>query len=262
MLLVIVFGNSRLFVKPKVSAAEKVLTDYCVLIFQPSVDAGISSIDSAPFLATKGRRTANYLGPKFLGTSAGLLHLNHRRFHMLHSLARNWWALALRGAMAVLFGLLTFFVPGITLVTLVMLFGAYALVDGAFNVVAFFRAAAHHWALLVEGVIGIVAGVLTFVWPGITAIALLYLIAYWAILTGVFEIIAGIRLRKAAANEWLLIVLGALSLVFGCLILLAPGVGALAIVVWIGAYALVFGISLLSLAFRLRGHRQLMAQPT
>ena len=181
---------------------------------------------------------------------------------MLHTLARNWWALALRGLVAVLFGLLTFFLPGITLVTLVLLFGAYALMDGIFNVIACFRVASHHWALLIEGVIGIIAGILTFAWPAITALVLLYLISFWAIFTGIFEIIAGIRLRKAITNEWLLLVMGALSLLFGILILLAPSVGALAIVLWIGAYALVFGIFLLALAFRLRGHGRLIPQPT
>lgn len=181
---------------------------------------------------------------------------------MLHSLARNWWALALRGLVAVLFGLLTFFLPAITLVTLVLLFGAYALVDGIFNVIAFFRVASHHWAFLIEGVIGIIAGILTFAWPGITAIVLLYLIAFWAIFTGVFEIVAGIRLRKAITNEWLLVVMGVFSLLFGVLILFAPIIGALAIVLWIGAYALVFGVFLLALAFRLRGHRHLVVQPT
>ena len=181
---------------------------------------------------------------------------------MLHTLAANWWALALRGLVAVLFGLLTLFLPGITLVTLVLLFGAYALVDGVFNVIAFFRVASHQWALLIEGVIGIIAGVLTFAWPAITAIVLLYLIAFWAILTGILEIVAGIRLRKVITNEWLLLLMGVLSFLFGMLILFAPGAGALAIVLWIGAYALVFGIFLLALAFRLRWHRRLIAQPT
>ena len=181
---------------------------------------------------------------------------------MLNTLKANWWALALRGLVAVLFGLLTLFLPGITLVTLVLLFGAYALVDGVFNVLAFFRVASRQWALLIEGVVGIIAGLLTFAWPAITAIALLYVIAFWAILTGIFEIVAGIRLRKAITNEWLLLLMGFLSLLFGLLILFAPGTGALAIVLWIGAYALVFGIFLLALAFRLRGHRRLIAQPT
>jgi uncharacterized membrane protein HdeD (DUF308 family) len=181
---------------------------------------------------------------------------------MLHSLAKNWWALALRGLVAVLFGLLTFLLPGITLATLVLLFGAYALVDGIFNVIAFFKVASHQWALLIEGVIGIIAGVLTFAWPAITALVLLYLIAFWAILTGTFEIIAAIRLRKVISNEWLLLLIGVLSLLFGLLILFAPGTGALAIVLWIGAYALVFGVFLMALGFRLRGHRHLTTQPT
>jgi uncharacterized membrane protein HdeD (DUF308 family) len=181
---------------------------------------------------------------------------------MLHTLTANWWALALRGLVAVLFGLLTLLLPGITLVTLVLLFGAYALVDGVFNVIAFFRVASHHWAFLIEGVVGILAGLLTFAWPAITAFALLYLIAFWAIFTGIFEIIAGIRLRRMIANEWLLLLMGFFSLLFGLLIVFAPGTGALAIVLWIGAYALVFGGILLALAFRLRGHRRLVAQPT
>ena len=102
--------------------------------------------------------------------------------------------------------------------------------DGIFNVIASFRVGAHHWALLIEGVIGIFAGILTFAWPAITTIVLLYVIACWAIFTGIFEIIAGIRLRKAIRNEWLLLVMGAFSLLFGVLIVFAPGVGAQAIV--------------------------------
>jgi len=181
---------------------------------------------------------------------------------MLHNLARNWWALALRGLVGVIFGLLTFFLPGITLITLILLFGAYALVDGIFNIIAFLRVASHHWAFLIEGLIGIIAGILTFTWPTITALALLYVIAFWAIFTGIFEIIAGIRLSKVITNEWLLLLMGILSFLFGMFVLIAPGAGALAIVLWIGAYALVFGIIPLVLAFRLRGHRHIVVQPT
>ena len=179
---------------------------------------------------------------------------------VLHMLARNWWAVALRGLAASLFGLLTIFLPGVTLVTLILLFGAYVLVDGVFNAIAAFRSASHHWALLIEGLIGILAGIVTFAWPAMTAIALLYLIAFWAILTGAFEIAAGIRLRNVIANEWALILMGALSLLFGVFILFAPGAGALAIVLWIGVYALIFGILLLALAFRLRGFRHVTAE--
>ena len=134
----------------------------------------------------------------------------------------------------------------------------YAFVDGIFNVIASFRSASDHWAFLVEGLTGIAAGLVTFAWPAITAIALLYLIAFWAILTGGLEIIAAIRLRKSIPNEWALLLMGVVSLLFGFVIVFAPGAGALAIVLWIGAYALVFGIFLLVLAFRLRPHRHLI----
>jgi uncharacterized membrane protein HdeD (DUF308 family) len=178
---------------------------------------------------------------------------------MLHLLARYWWALALRGVFAVLFGLLTFFMPGITLVTLVLLFGAYAVLDGIFDLVSAIRSPSHHWALIIEGVVGIVAGILTFVWPAITATVLLYLIAFWAIFTGVLEIIAGVRLRQALTDEIWLILMGVLSLLFGMFILIFPSAGALAVVLWIGAYAFLFGIMLIALAFRLRGFRHLEA---
>ena len=176
---------------------------------------------------------------------------------MLHLLARHWWALALRGVFAVLFGLLTFLIPSITLLTLVLLFGAYAILDGIFDIVSAVRAPGRHWPLVLEGVVGIIIGILTFLWPGITTMVLLYLIAFWAIFTGVLEIVAGIRQREVIANEWLLILMGVLSVLFGFLILIFPGAGALAIVIWIGAYALLFGIMLIALAFLLRRFRQL-----
>jgi uncharacterized membrane protein HdeD (DUF308 family) len=172
---------------------------------------------------------------------------------MLLDLAGRWWALALRGLFAVLFGLLTFFIPGITLLTLVLMFGAYAILDGIFDIVSSTRSFGDHWSLMIEGIIGIVIGILTFIWPGITATVLVYLIAFWAIFTGVLEIVAGIRLRKAITNELWLILMGILSLLFGVLILFFPGAGALALVLWIGAYFMVFGILLIILALRLRG---------
>jgi uncharacterized membrane protein HdeD (DUF308 family) len=178
---------------------------------------------------------------------------------MLRHLARRWWALALRGVIAVLFGLLTLFIPGVTLVSLVLLFGFYAILDGVFDIVSAMKAPGHHWPLLVEGIVGIVAGIVTFMWPAITAMVLLYLIAFWAILTGVLEIVAGIRLRAVIANEILLILMGVVSILFGIFIIIFPGAGALAIIIWIGAYALVFGIILIALAFRLRSFHQLEA---
>jgi uncharacterized membrane protein HdeD (DUF308 family) len=178
---------------------------------------------------------------------------------MLHLLARYWWALALRGLFAVLFGLLTFFIPSITLLALVLLFGAYALLDGIFDLVSAVRSPSHHWAFVLEGIVGILVGILTLIWPRITGTILLYLIGFWAIFTGVLEIVAGILLRQAIANEVLLILMGVLSLLFGLFIVIFPGAGALAIAFWIGAYALVFGIMLIALAFRLRGFRHLEA---
>ena len=176
---------------------------------------------------------------------------------MLHLLARYWWVLALRGLLAVLFGLLAFFIPNITLLALVLLFGAYALLDGIFDLVSAIRSSNHHWTFVLEGIVGIIFGILTLLWPGITVMVLLYLIAFWAIFTGVLEIVAGIRLRQAIANEVLLILMGVLSLLFGLFIIIFPGASALAIAFWIGAYALVFGIMLIALAFRLRDFRHL-----
>jgi uncharacterized membrane protein HdeD (DUF308 family) len=174
-------------------------------------------------------------------------------------LARNWWALALRGLAAILFGIAALVVPHIALVVLIALFGAYALVDGIFAIVSAVRAAQRHvrwWPLLVEGLAGIVIGVLTFVWPGLTALVLLYFIASWAIVTGVFEVLAAIRLRREIRGEWLLGLTGVLSVVFGLLLIIFPGAGALTVVWLIGIYALVFGFLLLGLAWRLRGLRQ------
>lgn len=181
---------------------------------------------------------------------------------MLSVLAQNWWALALRGLFAVLFGLLTLLWPRLTLVALVIVFGAYALVDGVFAIIAAVWAAEthHRWVMLaLEGVAGIAAGIIAFVWPNITGLVLLYLIAIWAIATGLLEIRAGIHLRRHAASEWALILGGIASLIFGVLLILFPGAGALTVVWLIALYALVFGIFMLVLAFRLRGHRRRLA---
>src|SRR5438477_672914 len=170
-------------------------------------------------------------------------------------LARNWGAIAIRGVAAILFGVLTFVVPGLTLTALVLLFGAYALVDGAFNIIAAVRRRAGDppwWVLLLEGIVGVAAGVVTFVLPGLTAVTLVYIIAAWAIVTGVLEIVAAVRLRRQLTGEWWLLLGGVLSVVFGVVVMLAPAAGALAMVRWIGAYAIVFGALLLALAFRLR----------
>jgi uncharacterized membrane protein HdeD (DUF308 family) len=170
-------------------------------------------------------------------------------------LRHPWWALAIRGFAALIFGLLTFLIPGVTIALLVLWFGAYALVDGIFSIIAAWRSPdgrARWGSLLIEGIAGIVAGVLTFLWPHITATVLVFLIAGWAVVTGVFEIVAAIRLRRLIANEWALIAMGVLSVIFGLFVFVAPIAGAIAIAFTIGAYAIIFGVLLLVLAFRMR----------
>ena len=179
-------------------------------------------------------------------------------------LARNWWALFLRGVVAVLFGILTFIWPGLSLAVLVLLFGAYVLVDGLFAIVAAMKAPARNkrWrVLLIEGIVGVIIGVLTFFWPAMTALALLYFIALWAFITGVLEIGAAIRLRKSISNEWLLVISGFLSILFGLALIIVPVAGALAVVWLIGVYAIVFGVLLMALSFRLRKWSETAAGP-
>lgn len=174
-------------------------------------------------------------------------------------LAQFWWALALRGAAGILFGILAFVMPALTLAVLVLLFGAYALVDGIFNVVAALSrrsGARPWWALLLAGLVGIVAGLVAFFMPGLTALALAYVIGIWAVVIGTLEIASAIRLRKVITNEWWLGLSGALAIVFGVLLMLAPGAGALAMVLWIGAYAFIYGVFLVLLGLRLRRHRR------
>jgi uncharacterized membrane protein HdeD (DUF308 family) len=180
---------------------------------------------------------------------------------MITELARNWWVLAIRGVAAILFGIAAFLWSGVTLAVLVLLFGAYALVDGIFAVVAGITARKEQerwWMMILEGLVGIGIGVVTFVWPGITALVLLYFIAAWSIVTGAFEIAAAIRLRQEIEGEWLLALAGIASLIFGILLVVQPGSGALALIWLIGAYALVFGILMLVLAFRLRSLRDIL----
>jgi uncharacterized membrane protein HdeD (DUF308 family) len=174
---------------------------------------------------------------------------------MPYTLAQNWWALALRGLVAIAFGVACFLWPFPTLLVLVLLYGAYALCDGIFAVAAAFsrrQRRGHWWALLLEGLCGIAVGVITFFWTGITELALLYLIAFWAIVTGALELAAALRLRASIPGEWALALSGLLSILFGFVLLIWPGATALALIWVIGAYAIVFGILLLGLAFRLR----------
>ncbi len=169
------------------------------------------------------------------------------------TLTKNWWVLVLRGVFAILFAVFTWVTPGITLASLILLFGAFAFADGVLHLVAAFRAGSGSWwSLLFAGICGVAAGVLTMFYPGLTALALLYFIAFWSIAAGVGEIIAAIRLRKEIEGEWLLGLAGVLSVVFGIFLVASPGAGALGLLMVIGAYAFVAGIALISLGFRLR----------
>jgi uncharacterized membrane protein HdeD (DUF308 family) len=177
---------------------------------------------------------------------------------MLHALAKNWWLLLLRGIASIVFGVLAFAWPGLTLVTLVLFYGAFALVDGVITLVAAFSGGAKPlptWWLVIVGLLGIAAGIVTFVMPGITALLLIIFIGAWALVHGIFEIIGAIQLRKEIDNEWMLIFSGVVSVLFGLIVLIAPGAGALGLVWVIAAYSIVFGISFVALAFRLKNHR-------
>jgi uncharacterized membrane protein HdeD (DUF308 family) len=172
---------------------------------------------------------------------------------MVETLMRNWWALALRGVAALIFGALAFVWPGITLTVLVWIFAAYMLADGLFAVIAGLRAAQHHerwWPLAVEGVLDLAAGAVAFLWPGIAVLTFIYIAAIWAILSGVALLAAAFRLR--AHGEGMLVFAGLVSLVWGVVVVFWPIAGELALAWWIGAYAVIFGLLMLTLALRLR----------
>ena len=176
---------------------------------------------------------------------------------MVHILARNWWALLIRGIAAVVFGVLAFAWPGATIAALVIVFGAYAFVDGVFSITAAIRAAQAHerwWPFLLEGIVGIAIAAVAYFEPHATAAVLYYTIAAWAFLTGIFEIVAAIQLRKQIASELTLMLGGVFSLLFAALMIWVPMVAVVAIVWVIGAYALMFGFVMIALSLRLRKH--------
>lgn len=181
---------------------------------------------------------------------------------MVTLLARNWWVYALRGLAAVLFGVLAFIWPGITLLTLIFFFGCYAVANGVLSFILAAKAPKGYprfSGIVLPGLFSLAAGVIAFIVPGITALALLLLIAAWAIVNGVMEIVAAIRLRKEITNEWMLILAGVGSVIFGALFLMWPGAGALAMLWWIGSFAVFFGILFIALAFRLKKWKTLTA---
>ena len=177
---------------------------------------------------------------------------------MKELLARSWWMLALQGLVAVLFGLLALLWPGLTLLWLVALFAAYAIISGA---VALYGAVTNRtmdkgwWLILLLGLVSVAAGVLAIFYPDLTALALVLLMGVNALFTGALQIAVAIRVRKAVRNEWLLVLAGIASIVFGGFVLAFPGAGALALVWLVSFYAVLSGVLLLSLAFRVKGWR-------
>ena len=166
-----------------------------------------------------------------------------------------WWTVVLRGLAAIAFGVLAFVWPGISLAALVLLFGAYAFVDGIFNLVDAFSAnsrGGRRWVAVLQGLVGLGAGIVTFLMPALTMVALLSLVAAWALLTGALEIAMAIRLRKVITHEWLMVLSGVLSIALGIALIIFPIAGLLALILWISAYAIVFGALLLALGFKLR----------
>lgn len=181
--------------------------------------------------------------------------MNATENHISNTLSQHWWMLAVRGVVAIIFGVLAFALPGMTLLTLVLLFGAYAFINGVLALIHALSAPKGYprfGGLLFTGIISLAAGVLAFAWPGITALSLVVLIAAWAIVNGIFEIATAIRLRQVIQHEWLLALAGVLSVLLGLVMLVQPGVGALALIWWIGAFAVAFGVLLVVLSFRVR----------
>jgi len=181
---------------------------------------------------------------------------------MLTKLAQHWWMFVLRGIAAILFGIAAFGWPHLTLAVLIILFGAYALVDGIFltlSAITGWSRIEDPWLILLEGLIGIGIGVVTFHSPAITALGLLIYIAAWSLATGVLEIVAAMRLRKELAGEFWLLLSGILSIAFAIVLMWFPAAGALGLVWVIGAYAIGFGIMLIALGLKLNGFRRHLA---
>jgi uncharacterized membrane protein HdeD (DUF308 family) len=172
---------------------------------------------------------------------------------MRAALSENWWALALRGLLAVLFGFAALFLPLDTLTAVGRIFGVYAILEGVLVALTGIRRTRYRGVLIAEGASGIVAGLVALSWPSITALVLLYVVAIWAILSGVAEMIAAVALRREMAGEWALFLVGVLSVIFGIILAVLPGVGLLSLVWLVGLYALAVGVALIVLAFRVRG---------
>lgn len=172
-------------------------------------------------------------------------------------LANNWWAVALRGVVAILFGIAAFAMPFVTMLSLVVVFAAFSFVDGVFGIIMSVRGArkGERWIwLLLSGILGIVASAVAVLWPGITVLAFVILVAAWALVSGTFMLISAFRLKVDHGRVWLVIG-GIASIIFGILLVVSPFIGALVLTFWTGAHALVLGATLLVLAYKLRSQR-------
>ncbi|MDB4954394.1 MAG: hypothetical protein JWO36_1963 [Myxococcales bacterium] len=177
--------------------------------------------------------------------------------------AWRWWTIALRGVAAILLGIFGVLLPGITFLSLVVVFGIYAIVDGVLTLTVGARVAEspHSAPVIARGIASIVAGLIALVWPGITALVLLLVIAAWALVSGILEVVTAVRLRKVLRHEWLLVVQGILSIGFGVILFISPAAGAIALGLWVGAYALVLGVLLVMAGFQMRRHQRDLPGP-
>lgn len=180
--------------------------------------------------------------------------LNHYKTMLLHLLAKNWWLVLLRGLVAVAFGFVAMTWPGITLIVLAICYGAYALTDGIIALIAACAGGtiAPRWWLVLVGLLGLAAGIVTLMYPGLTAVVMLNLLAIWCVVRGVFEIVGAITLRKEIDNVWMLVLSGVLSILVGIFLLAQPGVGLMVLLWTLGAFGIAFGLLLIGFAFRLR----------
>jgi len=181
------------------------------------------------------------------------------------TLVQNWWLFTLRGVLGIIFGILALIFPGPTILSLVLLFSAYMLVDGIFGIISAVRAIRRkedRWGLLIfEGLLDIATGVVAFLWPGLTVVAFVWLIAAWAIVSGGLMTAAGFRLN-IEHGRWWLVLGGLLSLAYGVLLIITPLIGAVVFTWWLGAYALVFGVALVIFSFKLRSRQHERVSPT
>ncbi len=184
---------------------------------------------------------------------------------MVGEFGRKWWLLALRGVLAIIFGILVFVMPGIALESLILVYAIYSIIGGVGTVFLGFnlrKSNAQWWVVVLEGVLGVIAGILALLFPGITALILLYIIAFWAILTGITTVVTAIQVRKEIEGEFWLGLSGVISIIFGVLLILFPGLGALSVLGIIGASSILLGFTLIMLAFRVKGYHDRITTAT